>query len=139
MKQNDSIQLILGKRVEEKEKEMNAFRRGHAITGLEELSFVICLHLVLAESFHENQSVKHWRGEITAFEGTLRQWDKGKKGAKNYTPEIIYDALSLVLSDDDQQELIEGAVEAKGLSPENIAWEKAMEAGREFARKVCFP
>jgi hypothetical protein len=116
---------------------MNAFRRGHAITGLEELAFIISQHLVLLTAFPENQAARHWLAEVDAFEGTLRRWDKGKKGARNYTPEIVKDALLQILEDEDQQELLEGAVEAKGLNIEAIDWDKAVQAAQEFSRKVC--
>jgi hypothetical protein len=116
---------------------MNAFPRGHAITGLEEIAMVICMHLVLAESFPKNDAAAHWAGELRGFAKTLRRWDKGKKGSRNYTPEIILFALESILNDTDDRELIEAHVEAKALDPDQINWESALSAAKKFADEVC--
>jgi hypothetical protein len=115
---------------------MNAFRRGHAITGLEELSLVICMHIVLAVSFPNHEACPHWSGELDGFVKTLQRWNRGKKNAKNYTAEIITDALNGILLDGDEQELIEGHVEAKGLNPEHLDFKKASEFAIVFAKNV---
>ena len=116
---------------------MNAFHRGHAITGLEEIAMVICMHLVLVVSFPENDAVKHWQGEVGGFLKTLRRWDKGKKGARNYTPDIVLFALGGILNDETERELIEAHVEAKGLDPERINWTGSTQAAVEFSKSVC--
>ena len=116
---------------------MNAFHRGHAITGLEEIAMVICMHLVLLASFPDNEASKHWDGEIQGFLKTLRRWDKGKKGARNYTPDIVMFALGSILNDEEERELIEAHVEAKGLDPELIRWDAAIEAAASFSNRVC--
>lgn len=116
---------------------MNAFHRGHAITGLEEIAMVICMHLVLVASFPDNDAAKHWEGEVSGFLKTLRRWDKGKKGARNYTPDIVQFALDGILKDDAERELIEAHIEAKGLDPEGINWAGAVQAAVEFSKSVC--
>lgn len=116
---------------------MNAFPRGHAITGLEEIAMVICMHLVLVESFPSNDAAQHWSGELRGFVKTLRRWDKGKKGARNYTPDIVTFALESILNDSDERELIEAHVESKSLEPNDIKWEAALTAAKKFANEVC--
>lgn len=116
---------------------MNAFHRGHAITGLEEISLVICMHLVLVASFESNEARAHWEGELSGFKKTLKRWDKGKKGKKNYTKEIVFDALEVFLTDDSQQELIEAHIESKGMDPERIDWPKSLELAKAFSEDVC--
>ena len=115
---------------------MNAFNRGHAITGLEEVSMVICMHLVLVASFPENDALKHWEGELSGFLKTLRRWDKGKKGARNYTSDIVMFALQSILTDEDERELIEAHIESKGLDPEQIKWQAAIDLASDFSRSV---
>jgi hypothetical protein len=116
---------------------MNAFHRGHAITGLEEIAMVVCMHLVLKVSFPESDALNHWDGEISGFMKTLRRWDKGKKGARNYTPDIVFFALGSILNDENERELIEGHIEAKGLDPERINWNEATKAAVDFSKSVC--
>ncbi len=52
---------------------MNAFHRGHAITGLEEIAMVVGMHLVLVSSFPEHDATKHWDDEISGFIKTLHR------------------------------------------------------------------
>ena len=115
---------------------MNAFRRGHAITGLEDLSLVICFYLCLVASLPDNQACAHWQDELDGHTKTLRRWNKGKGWRQNYSLLIIEEAFDAILTDDDRLELIAAAFESKGFDPEKIDIKATRVKAVEFAINV---
>lgn len=52
----------------------------------------------------------------------MHAFHRGKKGARNYTFDIVLFALERILKDESERDLIEGHLEAKSLDPELINW-----------------
>ena len=100
---------------------MNARSRSQAVQGLENLSFIISVHMVLVESFPDNDARQHWIGELNGFIKTLRRYNKATGKRKcNFTMELIELSLTEILEDNTMLEDIEDFIAAKGLPVENL-------------------
>ena len=115
---------------------MNARSRSEAIEGLENLSFIIAIHLVLTSSFPAHDAVDHWNSEIDGFIKTLRRFDKGKKRKHNFNKELICDVLLELLEDSKIQDDIEDYIAAKGLAVDTLDFEAAKIQVESFATGV---
>lgn len=117
-----------------------AFYRSDAIDTLEDISFVLLVHLTLLAHFPKDLSVKHWKAEVNAFVKTLQRYNKGKKGRLNYVdPSFITKILQQKLDDEDEKERIETHIHSKGYdtSKLDLDWKLvkslvAKEASRVF-------
>ena len=118
-----------------------AFRRGEAITRLENYSDVIVLHLTLLVCFPDNQEVNHWKKEINAFVGIMKRYNKSKspKGT-NFDKKDIVRTLSDVISTNDGKDYIANDImgQKKGMSIDSheIDWTAVDEKIDDFALAV---
>lgn len=116
---------------------MNARSRSHAILGLENLSFIICVHLVLVETFPENSAASHWKGELNGFLKTLRRYNKATgKRKSNYTRELLELSLHEILEDSALLEDIEDFIASKGLAIDSLDIDGAKKIATRFADNV---
>ena len=115
---------------------MNAFHRGEAIDHAESLSFIIAVHLLLIASFPEDGANEHWSKEIDGFRKTLMRYNKSKRKKPNYNSEILFDIISEHLEDEGQKEAIETHLHAKDLPINNLKWNEAQIACKEFSDSV---
>ncbi len=114
-----------------------AFRRGEAITRLENYATVIVEHLALTAWYPGHPAFPHWQAELNAFCTTMRRFNTAKKSKGNYTFEIIVDALmEILMSNEDKDYLLIG-VESHGvvLAPEPD-WTELNKSIENFANKV---
>ena len=118
-----------------------AFRRGEAITRLENYSDVIVLHLTLLVCFPDNQEVNHWKKEMNAFRGIISRYNKSKspKGS-NFEVKDIIRALEDVIATNDGKDYIANDImgQKKGLTIDSheIDWNAVQRAIEDFAESI---
>lgn len=115
---------------------MNARSRSEAMEALENLSFIIVVHLTLVAHFSSHQALKHWQGELDGFVSALRRYDKGKKRKHNFNKEIICDTLMELLEDRKIQDDIEDFIAAKGLPIDDLNFDTVKPFVGPFADSI---
>ena len=118
-----------------------AFHRSDAMDTLEDLVYILMVHLRLLSKFPEDGAAKHWQREENAFGTTLSRYNRGKKGRYNYvSPVFIESIIHEKLKDPDEQKRIEMHIASKGyeVSVEEIDWENVKQKASAFA-KTIFP
>ena len=114
-----------------------AFRRGEAITRLENYACVILEHLALATWFPEHSARNHWDIELKAFNIGLTRYNKGKGRKPNYTTTIIVDTLTDFIETNDEKDYLLVDIESHGVkAPENPDWKALKHAINSFAEDV---
>ncbi len=115
---------------------MNARSRSEAIEALENLSFIIVVHLALVTFFSSHQAVRHWQSELDGFVSALRRYDKGKKRKHNFNKDLICDALLELLEDRKIQDDIEDFIASKGLPVDDLDFEAVKPLVVPFAESI---
>ncbi|HXW53995.1 MAG TPA: hypothetical protein VEL47_07810 [Myxococcota bacterium] len=114
-----------------------AFRRGEAITRLENYAPVIVEHLALVTWYPNHSPAKHWQSELDAFTKALTRYNTGKGNKHNFTAEIIVETLMDVLSTNEERDYVLIGVESHGVViPDQPDWDGLDKKLREFALNV---
>lgn len=114
-----------------------AFRRGDAITRLENYAPVIVEHLALVNWYPKHTAHNHWQAELRGFSGALKRYDSAKSGRHNFTKEIVVMTLMDIVSTEDERDYVLIGVEAHGGSiPSNPDWHLVYKAIEDFASQL---
>ena len=116
-----------------------AFYRSDAIDTLEEISFVLLVHLSLLVVFPKDRAGNHWKAEVDAFVKTLQRYNKGKKGRLNYVDaRFVIKILHEKLDDEDERQRIETHIRSKGYDIEDrsIDWKKVKASVSKEAQRI---
>jgi hypothetical protein len=70
-----------------------AFNRKKAIAKLDGLQIPIAKHIYLVVHYGKSEARNHWIRELRAWNGELRLHNVGKRGSKNYTRAMLWQAL----------------------------------------------
>lgn len=114
-----------------------AFRRGDAITRLENYASVIVEHLALVSWFPNHSAHKHWQAEIRGFLGALKRYDTAKSGRHNFTREIVIVTLMDIVQTEDERDYVLIGVESHGgKAPSEPDWDSVYKAIENFASQL---
>ncbi len=114
-----------------------AFRRGEAITRLENYAHVLVEHLALVTWYPAHTAHQHWQAELAAFRKALQRYNTGKGSKSNFTLEIVIETLMDVLATHEEQDYLLIGVEAHGVAlPSEPDWQASHSKIQEFARQV---
>ncbi len=96
---------------------MNAavFRRGEAITRLENYAHVIVEHLALVTWYPRNSATKRWKNEINAFLKSLERYNTAKGKKNNFTTHLTVDALRDTIATNEEKDYLLIGVESHGV------------------------
>jgi len=101
-----------------------AFRKGEAISRLENYAYVIVEHLALVTWFPTHGALSHWNIELAAFSKALLRYDTGKGVKHNFSKEIIVDVLTSTIETNEEKDYLLIGVESHGVPlPETVDWE----------------
>ena len=120
---------------------MNAvFRKGEAITKLENYAEIVVLHLTLLVCYPQAQEAQHWKAELDAFKGILRRYNTSKTKKDNFKKEDIIDALGSVIETNEGKDYVAndmmGARKGYAVDYNEIDWSKVEASIKDFARDV---
>lgn len=111
-----------------------AFRRGEAITRLENYAPVIVEHLALVAWYPTHTSCKHWQTELAAFQTALSRYNTGKGNKFNFTLDVVRITLMDILSTNEERDYVLIGVEAHGVAlPSSPDWEVLHKSIDEFS------
>ena len=117
-----------------------AFRKGEAITKLENYAEIIVLQLTLLVCYPQAQEIQHWNAELEAFKGILRRYNNSKTKKDNFKKEDILDALSSVIETNAGKDYVAndimGARKGYAIDYNEIDWSKVEASMQEFAKDV---
>jgi len=114
-----------------------AFRRGDAITRLENYAPVIVEHLALVAWFPTHTANNHWQAELRGFLGALKRYDSAKSGRHNFTKEIVIMTLMDMIRTEDERDYVLIGVESHGGSvPSEPDWDLVYKSIEDFALKL---
>ena len=114
-----------------------AFRRGEAVTRLENYACVILEHLALVTWFPDNSAKNHWDVELKAFKKALIRYNSSKGKKPNYTTALIVDTLSDFYETNDDKDYLLVDIESHGVkAPEDPDWKSFDQAVANFAKGV---
>ena len=114
-----------------------AFRRGDAITRLENYAPVLVERLALITWFPKNRAISHWKQELKAWEKMFQKYNTSNMKKGNYTKRLIKDALEFIIATDQDKDHVIIAVESHGVSvPDKADWPALKRAFIKFAESL---
>lgn len=115
-----------------------AFRRGEALTRLENYAPVIVEHLALAAWYPSHPANSHWKVELAAFKKTIIRYNTSKGKKPNFTRELVIDALQPFIDTDEERDYLLIGVESHGVTlNEHPNWADLQTAIEKFAAEIA--
>lgn len=117
-----------------------AFRKGEAITKLENYAEIIVLHLTLLVCYPQAQEGQHWKAELEAFKGILKRYNNSKTKRDNFKKEDIVEALCNVIETNEAKDYVAndmmGARKGYAVDYNEIDWSRVEAAIDAFAKEI---